>query len=228
MSDIDQGAASIDQMILGTVVAQIRGDIDIGYLRRRAEEGVPRASTDGDGANCRCEIACNPHPVRGCWQRTCHKRAEGLEGQRSSQRADTPRPESRVTSIGHERSQVAEPKCLGEGIADTGARVIGIRVCAEECDSVLDATGDDFALGMGCGNLVNPMQEERMVSDDELSSAGNRFIDDLRQRVNRKENGVDLSLEAPAGKPHGIPVLGQPLRIRRIQGGDELADGSHG
>lgn len=228
MSDIDQGAASIDQMILGTVVAQIRGDIDIGYLRRRAEEGISRTSTDGDGANCRCEIACNPHPVRGCWQRNCHKCAEGLEGQRSSQRADTTRPESGVTSIGHERSQVAEPKCLGEGITDAGARVIGIRVRAEECNAVLDATGNDFALGMGCRDLVNSMQEERMMGDDELSTAGDGFIDDLRQRVNRKENCVDLGIEAPAGKPHGIPVLGQPLRIRRIQGGDELADGSHG
>ena len=123
---------------------------------------------------------------------------------------------------------MSEPKCLREGIADTGARVIGIRVRAEECDAVLDASGDDFALGMGCGNFVNSMQEERMVSNDELTTTGDGFVDDLRQRVNRKKHRVDLGIEAAAGKSHGIPVLGQPLRIRRVKGGDELADGSHG
>ena len=228
MSHIDQCAASIDQMILGAVVAQIRGDIDIGYLCRCTQEGIPRTSADGYGANCRCGITSDAHPVRGCRQRTCHERAEGLQGQRSSQRADAPRPESRVTSIGHEGSQIGEPQYLGEGIADPRAGVISIRVRAEECDAVLDAAGNDFALGRGCRYFVNPMQEKRMMGDDELSAAGHRLVDDLRQRVNGEENCVDLGIEPPAGQPHGIPVLGEPWRIRRIQGGDERADGGHG
>jgi hypothetical protein len=45
------------------------------------------------------------------------------------------------------------------------------------------------------------MQEERVVGDDELSAAGNRLVDDLRKRVNRKKNCVDLGIEAPAGEP---------------------------
>jgi len=216
MSNIDQGAASIGQMILGAVVTQIRGDVDVGRPCRCTQEGIPRTSADGDGANCCSEISCDAHPVRGCRQRTGDQLAEGLEGQRSGQRANAPRAESRVTSIGHERTQMSEPKCLGQGIADPGAGVISIRVRAEQRDSVLDAAGNDFALGMGCGDFVNPMQEERMVRDDQLSAAGNRFVDDLRKWIDREQYGVDLGFEAAAGEPHGIPVLSQPLRIRRI------------
>ena len=83
MSDIDQCAASVDQMILRSVVAQIRGDVGVSHLSRRAEEGIPRASAHGDGTNCRCEIAGNAHTVRCCRQRTCDKGTKGLKGQRS-------------------------------------------------------------------------------------------------------------------------------------------------
>ena len=201
MSNIDQCAASINEVILGAVVAQIRGDIDVGRPCRCTQEGIPRTSADGDGANSRSEISCDAHPVSGCRQRTCDQLAEGLEGQRRGQRTDAPRPEAQVTSIGHERTHIGEPKCLGEGITDPGAGVISIRVRAEERDAVLDATSDDFTLGRGRGDLVNPMQEERMVGDDELSAAGNGLVDDLRQRVNSKKNCVDLGIQAPAGEP---------------------------
>ena len=60
-----------------------------------------------------------------------------------------------------------------------------------------------------------------------MSAAGNRFVDDLRKWIDREENGVDLGIEAPAREPYGIPVLGQPLRIGLIEGGDEVADGGH-
>ena len=128
MGDINEGAGTVGEVVLGTMVAKIGCDVGIG-AGRLAQEGIPRSPAYRDRADRSLGVASDSHAVAGSWQRGRHLLSELLKGDRLDEFAQSPGAYSRrLILLRRQGPKHHQAERRGKSIGHSGIRVIGVRV----------------------------------------------------------------------------------------------------
>ena len=128
MCDVDEGAGTVGEVVLGTMVAKIGCDVGIG-ARRFAQERIPRSPAYRDRTDRSLGVASDSHAVAGSWQRGRHLLSELLKGDPLDEFAQSPGAHSRsLILLRRKWPQHHQAECHSKSIGHSGIRVIGVRV----------------------------------------------------------------------------------------------------
>lgn len=128
MGDIDEGAGTVGEVVLGTMVAEIRCDVGIG-AGRLAQEGIPRSPAYRDRVDHPMGVARYSHAMAGSGQRCRHLLSKLLKGDRLGEFAQSPGAYSRrLILLRRQGPQHHQAERRGKSIGHSGIRVIGVRV----------------------------------------------------------------------------------------------------
>ena len=128
MGDVDEGAGTVGEVVLGTMVAKIGCDVGVG-AGRLAQEGIPRSPAYRDRSDGPLGVACDSHTVAGSRQRCRHLLSELLKGDRLDEFAQSPGAYSRrLILLRRQGPKHHQAERRGKSIGHSGIRVIGVRV----------------------------------------------------------------------------------------------------
>jgi len=77
-----------------------------------------------------------------------------------------------------------------------------------KCYVIANQGVNDFAFGVSCTNTMNPMQQKRVMRDDQIESAHDCLIDDHLHWINGKHHAFNGRTRISTDQTHGIPVSG--------------------
>ncbi len=220
MWDIDQRLPRRQEVILRPVMSKVSGDIHIDGRIEGLQQRITRSPTHRHPAHRRIHITRDADAVLG--RRKNRRQTITKFSNSGCLQEVTYATGADLLTGGIDRRGGAEAAGLREGIRDTGARVIGVRVCAIQRDPVADECVHDAPFRGGGRHRMNAVQEQRVMGHDHVGPHGQRLVHHRQHRVHREQHMLDSRRGIPTHQSDGVPVRRQLGWITLLESRDGL------